>query len=60
MDSTTNTNIKITTETLADVKARQAIWTFTNETAGLDDTDLVITYTRCTPFGNYLLAVEVA
>lgn len=51
-------NIRI--EVLADVKARQVIWTAADRaaTAGLSDSDLVRTYTEVTPFGRFLVAIE--
>lgn len=47
-------------ETLAAVKARQAIWTAADReaTVGLSDSDLVRTYTEVTPFGRFLMAIE--
>jgi hypothetical protein len=55
-------NIITNTETLAAVKARQVIWTTADAqaTAGLTDSDMVITYTEITPFGRYLVAIEPA
>ena len=55
-------NIIAKTETLAEVKARQLIWSSADSeaTAGLLDSDMVITYTQNTPFGRYLLAIEAA
>jgi len=55
-------NIITKTETLAAVKARQFIWTTADAkaTAGLTDSDMVITYTEITPFGRYLVAIEPA
>ena len=57
---TTNRNYRQRTERLADVKARQLVWTWEAETAGLGDDDLVETLTKVTPFGTYLLAVKPA
>jgi hypothetical protein len=59
---TTQTNIAIRTETLRAVKLRQPIWTTALQdlTEGLADTDMVRTYTRREPFGNYLLHIEPA
>jgi hypothetical protein len=55
-------NIITKTEILAAVKARQVIWTTADAqaTAGLTDSDMVITYTEITPFGRYLVAIEPA
>ena len=49
-------------ERLGAVKARQIIWTDRDaqSTQGLTDDDMVYTYTQVTPFGNYLMAIEVA
>jgi hypothetical protein len=57
-----NTNLITKTEKLGAVKARQSIWTIADQkaTAGLTDDDMVITYTKSTPFGRYLLAIEKA
>lgn len=50
------------TSTLASVKERQVIWPkwMQDRTAGLADNDLVVTTTKVTPFGNYLLDVQPA
>lgn len=57
-----NTEYTLRLETLGAVKSRQAIWTTADQqaTEGLADTDMVHTYTRCTPFGNFLIAIEPA
>jgi len=57
-----NKGITVKTEKLSAVKARQSIWTTADAqaTAGLSDEDMVITYTKVTPFGRYLLAIEAA
>ena len=45
-------------ETLKEVKSRQAIWTEWMQKAaeGLNDDSLILTYTKFTPFGSYLIA----
>jgi hypothetical protein len=45
-------------ETLKEVKSRQAIWAEWMQKAaeGLKDNDKVISYTKFTPFGNFLIA----
>ena len=45
-------------ESLKEVKSRQAIWAEWMQKAaeGLKDSDKVISYTKFTPFGNFLLA----
>lgn len=44
-------------ETLKQVKSRQAIWTEWMQKAaeGLNDDSLILTYTKFTPFGSYLI-----
>lgn len=55
-----NRNYHYNTERLGAVKARQMVWTFQAETAGLSDDDLVDTVTQVTPFGRFLLVVKPA
>lgn len=47
-------------ESLKKVKSRQVIWTEWMQEAvdGLKDNDKVVTYTKCTPFGNILVALH--
>lgn len=51
----------IKVEQLKAVKARQAIWTDADKraTEGLTDEDMVTTYTQVTPFGRFLVAIEI-
>lgn len=54
--------MKITTETLAQVKARQVIWVdwMQEATAGLADTDLVTVARDSYAWGTFLVAIEPA
>lgn len=55
-----NRNYRQRTERLGAVKARQVMWHWQAETAGLSDDDLVETISEVTPFGTYLLAIKPA
>jgi hypothetical protein len=47
-------------ETVRQVRNRQVIWTDWHKEAtdGLSDDDIVVTHTRVTPFGRYLIRIE--
>ncbi len=60
MNTKSKGNYSERTERLGDVKARQGVWVWQDETAGLTDDDLVVTLSKYTPFGTYLLAVKPA